>query len=46
MQRFVRAMKTMLPLLHANLVTLLAAGKMGPHCWSPWNSSKGRTFRG
>ncbi|HWG47189.1 MAG TPA: FHA domain-containing serine/threonine-protein kinase [Gemmataceae bacterium] len=33
MQRFVRAMKTMLPLRHANLVTLLAAGKTGPHCW-------------
>jgi serine/threonine protein kinase len=33
MQRFVRAMKTMLPLRHPNLVTLYAAGKVGPHCW-------------
>jgi serine/threonine protein kinase len=33
MQRFVRAMKTMLPLRHPNLVTLYAAGKSGPHCW-------------
>jgi serine/threonine protein kinase len=33
MQRFVRAMKTMLPLKHPNLVRLLAAGKTGPYCW-------------
>jgi serine/threonine protein kinase len=33
MQRFVRAMKTMLPLRHPNLVTLYGAGKSGGHCW-------------
>jgi serine/threonine protein kinase len=33
MQRFVRAMKTMLPLRHPNLVTLYGAGKSGAHCW-------------
>jgi serine/threonine protein kinase len=33
MQRFVRAMKTVLPLRHANLIVLYAAGKTGPHCW-------------
>jgi len=33
MQRFVRAMKTMLPLRHANLITLYGAGKTGEHCW-------------
>jgi serine/threonine protein kinase len=33
MQRFVRAMKTMLPLRHQNLVALLGAGKSGPYCW-------------
>ena len=33
MQRFVRAMKTMLPLRHPNLVTLYGAGKAGPYCW-------------
>ena len=33
MQRFVRAMKTMLPLKHPNLVTLLGAGKTGDYCW-------------
>lgn len=33
MQRFVRAMKTMLPLEHPNLVRVYAAGKNGPYCW-------------
>lgn len=33
MQRFVRAMKTMLPLRHPNLVAIFAAGKTGAHCW-------------
>lgn len=32
-QRFVRAMKTMLPLRHPNLVTLLGAGRQGQYCW-------------
>src|SRR5262249_28363326 len=32
-QRFVRAMKTMLPLKHPNLVALLGAGKTGSYCW-------------
>jgi serine/threonine protein kinase len=33
MQRFVRAIKTVLPLRHPNLVALYGAGKAGPHCW-------------
>jgi serine/threonine protein kinase len=33
MQRFVRAMKTMMPVHHPNLVTILGAGKTGQHCW-------------
>jgi serine/threonine protein kinase len=33
MQRFLRAVKTMLPLSHENLVTLYGAGKSGPYCW-------------
>jgi serine/threonine protein kinase len=33
-QRFIRAMKTMLPLRHPNLVELYGAGKSGPYCWS------------
>jgi serine/threonine protein kinase len=32
-QRFVRAMKTVMPLRHPNLVTVYSAGKTGPHCW-------------
>ncbi len=33
MQRFVRAMKTMLPVRHPNLIAVLNAGKTGPYCW-------------
>jgi serine/threonine protein kinase len=33
MRRFVRAMKTTMPLRHPNLVTLYGAGKTGPYCW-------------
>jgi serine/threonine protein kinase len=33
MQRFIRAMKTMLPLRHPNLVTLYGAGKTSDYCW-------------
>ena len=33
MQRFVRAMKTMMPLRHPNLVTLYGAGKNGQYCY-------------
>jgi serine/threonine protein kinase len=33
MQRFIRAMKTMMPLRHPNLISLYAAGKVGPYCW-------------
>lgn len=33
MQRFVRAMKTMMPIRHENLVEIYAAGKNGPYCW-------------
>lgn len=32
-KRFVRAMKTVLPLEHPNLVTLYAAGRTRPYCW-------------
>jgi serine/threonine protein kinase len=33
MQRFVRAMKNVLPLRHPNIITCYAAGKTGPYCW-------------
>jgi serine/threonine protein kinase len=32
-QRFVRAMRTMMPHKHPNIVTVYAAGKNGPYCW-------------
>jgi hypothetical protein len=32
-QRFVRAIKTMLPLRHPNLISLYAAGKSSGYCW-------------
>jgi serine/threonine-protein kinase len=32
-QRFLRAMKTVLPLRHPHLVTTNAAGRVGPLCW-------------
>lgn len=33
LQRFIRAVKTMLPMRHPNLVTLYGGGKTGPYCW-------------
>jgi serine/threonine protein kinase len=33
LNRFVRAVKTILHLRHPNLVTVYGAGKTGPHCW-------------
>jgi serine/threonine protein kinase len=33
LRRFVRSMRTVMPLRHANLVTLRGAGKSGPYCW-------------
>jgi serine/threonine protein kinase len=33
MQRFVRTMKTLLPLCHPNLVMIYGAGRSGPFCW-------------
>ena len=32
--RFVRAMRTMLPVRHPNIVRIYNAGKSGPHCWA------------
>ncbi len=33
LRRFVRSMRTVMPLRHPNLVTLLGAGKSGAYCW-------------
>jgi serine/threonine protein kinase len=32
-QRFIRAIKTVMPLRHPNLVAVYGAGKTGAHCW-------------
>jgi serine/threonine-protein kinase len=44
MQRFVRAMKTMLPLKHPNLVALLGAGKTGDYCWMAMEYLEGESL--
>jgi serine/threonine protein kinase len=44
MQRFVRAMKTMLPIRHPNLVALYAAGKTGPYCWMAMEFVEGESL--
>jgi len=31
--RFIRAMKTMIPVRHTHLIAIHGAGKSGPHCW-------------
>lgn len=33
MQRFIRAMKTIMPLKHPNLIAMYGAGRKGMHCW-------------
>ncbi|MCM2372396.1 FHA domain-containing serine/threonine-protein kinase [Aporhodopirellula aestuarii] len=32
-ERFIRAMKTVMPIKHPNIVRLRMAGRSGPHCW-------------
>jgi serine/threonine protein kinase len=44
MQRFVRAMLTMLPLRHPHLVTVLGAGKSGPYCWCAMELVEGESL--
>ena len=43
-QRFVRAMKTMMPIRHENIVQLYAAGKNGPHCWAAMEFVEGESL--
>jgi serine/threonine protein kinase len=43
-QRFVRAMKTMLPVRHENIVRLYAAGKKGPFCWAAMELVEGENM--
>ncbi|MFL5340740.1 MAG: protein kinase domain-containing protein [Gemmataceae bacterium] len=44
MERFVRAMKTMMPLKHPNLIRLHGAGKNGPYCWVAMDFIDGETM--
>jgi serine/threonine protein kinase len=44
MQRFIRGMKTTLPLRHPNLVTLYAAGKTGGYCWMAMEYVEGESL--
>jgi serine/threonine protein kinase len=43
-QRFVRAMKTMLPVRHPNLVAIYGAGKTGPYCWLAMEHIEGQSL--
>jgi serine/threonine protein kinase len=44
MQRFVRAMRAMMPLTHPNLVKVYAAGKNGPYCWAAMELVEGESL--
>jgi serine/threonine protein kinase len=44
MQRFVRAMRAMLPLRHPNLVAVYGAGKSGPYLWSAMELVEGESL--
>jgi serine/threonine protein kinase len=44
MQRFIRAMKTVLPLRHPNLIALQAAGKTGVFCWMAMDYIEGESM--
>src|SRR5262249_13739915 len=43
-RRLVRAMKTMMPLNHPNLVNIFNAGKTGDYCWIAMEYVKGKTL--
>jgi serine/threonine protein kinase len=44
LQRFIRAVKTMLPMRHTNLVTLYGGGKTGPYCWMSMEFVEGESL--
>ena len=44
MQRFVRAMRAMMPLRHPNIVTVYAAGRSGPYCWAALELVEGESL--
>jgi eukaryotic-like serine/threonine-protein kinase len=43
-ERFIRAMKTMLPIQHENIVRLYYAGKRGPYCWAAMEYVEGESL--
>jgi serine/threonine protein kinase len=43
-ERFIRAMKTMLPIQHENIVRLYHAGKRGPYCWAAMEYVDGQSL--
>lgn len=43
-QRFVRTMRTVLPLRHPNLVEVYGAGKSGPYCWAAMEFVEGESL--
>lgn len=43
-QRFVRAMKTMLPIKHPNIVTIYSAGRQVDHCWMAMEYVEGESL--
>jgi eukaryotic-like serine/threonine-protein kinase len=45
MQRFIRGMKTTLPLKHPNLVVLYGAGKTGQYCWIAMEYIAGENYK-
>lgn len=44
LQRFIRAVKTMLPMRHTNLVNLYGGGKTGPYCWMSMEFVEGESL--
>jgi serine/threonine protein kinase len=44
-QRFIRAMKTMMPLRHPNLIAIYGAGKQEPYCWMSMELVEGDSLK-
>ncbi len=44
LRRFVRSMRTVLPLRHPNLIALVGAGKSGPYCWAAMEFVEGESL--
>jgi serine/threonine protein kinase len=45
LHRFIRAVKTMLPMRHSNVVTLYGGGKTGPFCWMAMEYVEGENLK-